>query len=34
MEVLYKKYYETLENGHVLDSEEVMEEENLEISNL
>jgi hypothetical protein len=32
MDVLYKKYYETLENGHGIDCEEVMEEEYLEIS--
>jgi hypothetical protein len=32
MEVLYKKYYETMENGHVLDFEDMMDEEYLEIS--
>lgn len=32
MEVLYKKYYETMENGHVLDYEDMMDEEYLEIS--
>jgi hypothetical protein len=32
MEVLYKKYDETMENGHVLDYEDLMDEEYLEIS--
>ncbi|MDR7077273.1 hypothetical protein J2Y03_002297 [Neobacillus niacini] len=32
MEVLYKKYEETMENGHVLDYEDGVEEEYLEIS--
>ena len=32
IDVLYKKYYETLESGHVLDYEEMMDEENLKIS--
>jgi hypothetical protein len=31
MEVLYRKYYDTMENGHVLDYEDVFEEEYLEI---
>ncbi len=31
MEVLYKKYYDTMENDHVID-EDVLEDEYLEIS--
>lgn len=32
MDVLYKKYYESMENGHSLDYEEIVENELLEIS--
>jgi hypothetical protein len=32
IEVLYKKYYDTMENGLVLDYDDVIEKEPLEIS--
>jgi hypothetical protein len=32
MEVLNEKYYEIMENGHVLDYEDIMDEEYLDIS--
>ncbi|MTT30421.1 hypothetical protein GMB86_00140 [Terrilactibacillus sp. BCM23-1] len=32
MEVLYKKYYDTMENGYTLDYEEVLEDGSLKIS--
>ncbi|MBS4193232.1 hypothetical protein KHA94_24380 [Bacillus sp. FJAT-49705] len=32
MDVLFKKYYESIENGHSLDYDDVLENETLEIS--